>query len=89
MDPTTGGQIDPDRGDPEKAISTTWLFLLESGAGGATRLITRSRYAFASSIINTIFMGRFFLEPVSFVMERKMLLTIKRLVERRKVQPRY
>ncbi len=81
MDPMTGGQLDPDSGDPEKAIVTTWLSLIEPGADGATRLITRGLYAYEPSLINNIFMGRFFLEPISFVMERKMLLTIKRLAE--------
>ena len=81
MDPRTGGQLDSISGDPEKAVNTTWLFFVEPCAGGATRLITRGLYAYESSLLNNIFMGRFFLEPISFVMERKMLLTIKRLVE--------
>lgn len=81
MDPKTGGQLDPDCGDSAKAVTTTWLFFVEPCAGGATRFITRGLYAYESSLFNNIFMGRFFLEPISFVMERKMLLTIKRLAE--------
>jgi len=81
LDPMTGGQLDPETGDPEKAVNSIWLFLIEPGERGATRLITRALYAYESSLINNIFMGRFFLEPISFVMERKMLLTIKRLAE--------
>ncbi len=81
LDPMTGGQFDLDSGDLEKAVNTTWLFLIEPGADRTTRLITRGLYAYEPSLLNKIFMGRFFLEPISFVMERKMLLTIKRLAE--------
>ncbi len=88
MDPKTGGQIDPDSEDPEKAVNTTWLFLIEPGSDGATRLITRGLYAYEPSLLNNIFMGRFFLEPISFVMERKMMLTIKKLAETNTVAAR-
>jgi hypothetical protein len=58
----------------------SWGFTLEPTGDGQTRLIARGRGASAQT-----FRGRvtnlFFWEPAHFVMERRMLLTIKRLAE--------
>lgn len=56
-----------DRGDDANWV---WQFFLHP-EGGGTHLIVRSRYR----------RRRLLLEPVHFVMERKMMLTIKRLSE--------
>jgi len=59
----------------------TWVFLLEPLPGLNTRMIVRTRVAgFAPHWLCYIFLR--LLEPVYFVMERKMLLGIKRRAER-------
>jgi hypothetical protein len=55
-----------------------WMFVLESGTG-TTRLISRNRFCLPSAVAR---IGMIPMEPVSLVMERKMLLGIKRRAER-------
>jgi hypothetical protein len=62
-------------------IATTWAFLLRSAGEGATRLISRTRYHHGSGPMNVLAGGLLLIEPISFVMERKMLRTIKSLAE--------
>ena len=50
----------------------TWAFVLVPQADGTTRLITRTRTQMASGMWNVV-------NPISFVMERKMLWTIQSL----------
>jgi hypothetical protein len=61
-------------------LETTWAFVLQSKGERGTRLIARLRSAANpgpwSRIINFLFW-----EPAHFIMERKMLLTIKQLSE--------
>ena len=63
----------------ESRFSTTWLFYLEHKDGGESKLYSRGRYRFKGIIIGV--MMRIFLEPITFVMERKMLKGIKKRVE--------
>ncbi len=67
---------------PGDYMATTWLFQLEAGPGGTTRLIERFRADYNRSPLNVIFY-HFLLEPGSFIMERGMLLGLKRRVEDR------
>ncbi len=64
----------------DEGLDTTWTFALVPKPGGATRLIARLRSvaypSFATRIVNYVFW-----EPAHFIMERKMLLTIKHLAE--------
>ena len=69
--------------EPEKAIvlsgddpPTTWAFVLESIDQNLTRLIVRWRQGYEPTIGNTI-MWRFVTDPITFVMERKLLQGIK------------
>jgi hypothetical protein len=65
-DPTIGG--------------ASWVFLLKPLDEGHTRLVVRMRADFKMPpVIAPLF--HFVLEPVHFIMERKMLLNIKRLAE--------
>lgn len=57
------------------AWEETWQFVLLPQADGSTRLITRTSTNMTGGIWEVI-------RPISFVMERKMLLTIKGLSER-------
>ena len=63
---------------PEKGFSiATWQFILEPAAENATRLLVRERLVYTPDLS---WVWRL-TEPVAFVMERKMLLTIRRLAE--------
>lgn len=61
---------------------TTWAFVLKSAGEGKTRLIARTRTDAHPGIMKRATNFGFW-EPAHFVMERKMLLTIKRLAEDR------
>ena len=65
--------------------SATWVFVLEEQAGGSTRLLVRGRNGYEPTTANQILWH--ILEPITFVMERKMLKGIKARVEDRYHQP--
>jgi hypothetical protein len=58
----------------------SWGFMLEPAGNGETRLIARGRGAFDQTLRVRV-TNLLFWEPAHFIMERKMLLTIKRLAE--------
>jgi hypothetical protein len=64
----------------KEGLDTTWAFVLQRKGVNTTRLIARQRSAanvtLWQRVINLVFW-----EPAHFVMERKMLLTIKKLAE--------
>lgn len=65
---------DPERLAAGLPATWVWQFVVRPGpAVGATRLVVRSRYL----------TRQLWLEPMHFVMERRMLRTIRRLAERR------
>ena len=57
-----------------------WAFVLAPDGKG-TRLISRNRIAWAGASVPGRMLNTFFMEPGSLVMERKMLLGIKRRAE--------
>jgi len=63
---------------------STWAFIVRDLGHGVSRLVVRLRYRKHTGV------GRatdlLFLEPAHFVMERKMMLTIKKLAEQRAEQ---
>jgi len=61
-------------------MAVSWGFYLFDAPDGATRLVERFRADWNEAPHNTLFY-RVFLEPGSFVMERKMLLGIKERAE--------
>jgi hypothetical protein len=62
-------------------LATSWALLLLAREGGGTRFLSRTRYHHADDRRSAIVGGPTLLEPVSFVMERKMLTVIKALAE--------
>jgi hypothetical protein len=58
---------------------TTWQFIVRPGPAGRSRLLTRGRSDFSPGWATRLAYGRFPMEPVTFVMSRKMLLEIERL----------
>lgn len=81
-EPTTlvlyGNPAEP---DGSAVLSTSWAFLLLEQPGGSTRLLSRTRYHHADDRRSRLMGGPLLVEPVSFVMERKMLGVVKALVE--------
>ncbi|MDH4261829.1 MAG: SRPBCC family protein [Spirochaetia bacterium] len=66
----------------ETMVGGTWVFMLEKTGEHKSRLVVRSRVAkFEPVWISKIFMR--LLEPAHFIMERKMLMEIKKRAERR------
>jgi hypothetical protein len=80
--------LEPERalvvgGPPDAAGSrTTWSFHLLDGPDGTTRLIERGRAAPGKGLLAQLIAGPYLLDPIGFVMSRKMLKTIKQLAER-------
>ncbi len=62
--------------------TTTWQFAVTPGRGGGSRLLTRGRYHHAPDWRSRLTFGRMLLEPVTFVMSRRMMREVKRLAER-------
>ncbi|WP_396610682.1 hypothetical protein ACH9L7_10630 [Haloferax sp. S1W] len=60
--------------------AATWTFALHEAAPGATRLVIRFRGR--SGSLRERLVDRFFVEPIQFLMERKMLKSIRTRVER-------
>lgn len=72
-----GGRIDPD-------TPVSWLFLLEDSGENSTRVITRWEYDHKPGIGCRIGYG-IIMEPIACVMQRKMLLGIKKRAEQAQV----
>ena len=64
---------------PAQYVDSNWVFFLERSAK-TTRLLVRSRLDYNPSFMNTV-AWRVFTDPISFVMERRMLLGIKKRAE--------
>jgi hypothetical protein len=64
----------------KEGLDTTWTFALQRKGVNTTRLIARLRSAANLTLWQRI-INFLFWEPAHFVMERKMLLTIRKLAE--------
>ncbi len=71
----------PAGADGSAALSSSWAFLLLEQPDGTTRLLSRTRYHHNDDFRSRLMGGPLLIEPISFVMERKMLKVIKALVE--------
>jgi hypothetical protein len=78
----TGEGVVPVESLPEAYYTGINAFVLGPTGEGATRLIFRQRLDWSPALVNTL-IYRVFLEPISFVMGRKMLKGIKRRAETR------
>jgi len=69
------------RQSSDEGLDGSWELALQPKAGNTTRLLARARTeaypSFGKRVVNFIFW-----EPAHFIMERKMLLTIKELAEK-------
>jgi hypothetical protein len=64
-------------------INMTWLWYLDEVSPTRTRLISRSRNDYSPHRSNKLMMGPLLIEPISFVMERKMLIEIRKRAEQK------
>jgi hypothetical protein len=64
-------------------LPTTWGFYLDERGAGTTRLIARFRsdYDYNDTFANAMMYGPPLVEPISCVMQRKMLLGIQQRAE--------
>jgi hypothetical protein len=81
-------RIEPERalvlGGPPNANGSqaTWAFHLLDGANRNTRLLERGRAVAGKGPLEKLGSGPYLVEPIGFVMSKKMLRTIKKLAER-------
>jgi hypothetical protein len=93
-------EVDPGRsivgyGAPDEAsraaggpwVEATWTFFLEPLGGGRTRFVSRFRSACSDDVATRLTAGPLLVEPVGFVMDRRMLLGVKERAERRARAP--
>lgn len=66
---------------PQNYFGTTWLWVLEKSDERTTRLISRFLMDYGPGLVNRLTYGTCLVEPISFVMSRKMLLGIKQRAE--------
>jgi hypothetical protein len=64
-----------------KGSQATWSFYLLDGADGTTRLLERGRGVAGPGLVEKLEFGPYLMDPVGFVMSKKMLRTIKHLAE--------
>jgi hypothetical protein len=87
--------LDPERalvlgGPPDASGSqATWGFYLLQTEDGVTRLIERGRHAVGKGILAKLGFGPYLLDPIGFVMSRRMLKTVKRLSESAPWKPHF
>ncbi len=70
-----------DSNEPDEYVNVSWLFYLKPIDDTSCRLISRWRSDYKQTLANKLGYGPTFIEPISFVMDRKMLLGIKERVE--------
>lgn len=70
-------------GDPpnDKGSQVTWAFYLLEGPHGTTRLLERGRGVAGNGLGQKLGFGPYLVDPIGFVMSKKMLRTIKELAE--------
>ena len=80
-------RIEPERslvlgGVPnEKGSQSTWGFHLLDAPDGSTRLLERGRGLAGRGLVEKLGFGPYLIDPIGFVMSKKMLRTIRRLAE--------
>jgi hypothetical protein len=75
----TGESFELGAGLPSKYVNVSWVFVLEAHADEFTRVIVRQRLDYDPSLASRLMWH--IMEPINFIMERKMLLNLKRRAE--------
>lgn len=82
------GEIDPHTGQaptpaqPQHYVQVTWLFFVEPLGPSRCRFISRYRVAYGDDLLAKVAYGPAIIEPVGFMMDRRMLLGVKERAER-------
>lgn len=79
-DMATGKPLALEDSLPENYLNCAWTWLLEELDDATTRFVIRMRIDYNPGVANQI-MYRAFIEPGSFIMERKMMLGVKKRAE--------
>lgn len=85
LNTATGQPAEPDDPNLKDYFSGDQTWVLQPLDDQATRLIFRTRMAWNPSLLNSL-IYRGLIEPISFVMGRKMLRTLKRRAEQYSMQ---
>jgi hypothetical protein len=80
MDPHTGQAPTP--AYPERYIRITWLLFVEPLGPSRSRFISRYRVDHGDDLLARVAYGPAIIEPIGFMMDRRMLLGVKERVER-------
>ncbi|MGQ9501756.1 MAG: hypothetical protein ACUVSF_11245 [Anaerolineae bacterium] len=73
------------RGIPSAAdLHSSWVFFLAERPEGTTRLLVRYRMSYRPDVLNRV-MWEGIIDPVFFIMERRMLLSIRQRAEAARV----
>jgi len=79
-----GGSLKPDKGvtyQSEKSVGGTWSFHLSPESADTTHLIIRTRIEKFKPALLCFLLARLLIEPIHFIMERKMMVGIKKRSE--------
>lgn len=69
--------------DRDRWVDCSWAFVVESLGSERSRVVSRYRCATSGDTVTRLQVGPTLIEPVSFAMDRRMLLGIKERAERR------
>lgn len=81
-DLATDEEVPDDVRLPARHVAVSWAFLIDPLSAGRCRFVSRFRASYPDDLALRTSLGPTFTEPVGFVMDRKMLETVKELVER-------
>jgi len=81
-------ELEPFEALPGRFVNATWGFFLRPQPGGDTQLVSRFRCDYSDDAGARREYGERRLEPVSYVMDRRLLEEVKRRVERSKAPDR-
>ncbi|HEX7196146.1 MAG TPA: hypothetical protein VF364_04845 [Candidatus Limnocylindria bacterium] len=65
----------------ESGSQATWGFYLLDGPNGTTRLLERGRNVAGKGLAEKLGFGPYLMDPIGFVMSKKMLQSLKKLAE--------
>jgi hypothetical protein len=82
MDMVTGKPLNPQDISAQNYVNLIWSFTLEPQDNRTSRVIARFSTDFTPSRSNNLVYGTALIEPISSMMQRKMLLGLKQRVER-------
>jgi hypothetical protein len=71
----------------DRWMAASWLFLVEPAGPGRCRVISHYRCGTSGDLLSRLQFGPAIVEPVSFAMDRRMLIGIKQRAERAQEKP--